>query len=127
MQKGDADVSQSTDASIVDLLAGDSHLKVDVTEPLSVVRMAVNTEQAPLDRKEVRQAIMYALDREQIAKTITKGPAIVNGVAIVPPERPGSTLTSRSTRTIPRRRSRCSMARRCRSICWPIRPLESRS
>ncbi len=88
VQKGDADVSQSTDASIVDLLAGDSHLKVDVTKPLSVVRMAVNTEQAPLDRKEVRQAIMYALDREQIAKTITKGPAIVTGVAIVPPGTP---------------------------------------
>ena len=88
VQKGDADVSQSTDASIVDILANDPRLKVDVTKPLSVVRMAVNTEQAPLDRKEVRQAIMYALDREQIAKTITKGPAITNGVAIVPPGTP---------------------------------------
>ncbi len=88
VQNGDVDLSQSTDASIVGLLANDAQLKVAVTEPLSVVRMAVNTQSAPLDRKEVRQAIMYALNREQIAKTITKGPAIVNGVAIVPPGTP---------------------------------------
>ncbi len=88
VQKGQADISESTDASVVGLLADDRHLKVDVSAPLSVVRLAVNTEQAPLNRVEVRQAIMYALDRATIAKTITKGPAIISGVAIVPPGTP---------------------------------------
>ncbi len=88
MQKRLADLSQSTDATVVDLLSGDPRLSVDVTAPLSVVRLAVNTQRPPFDRKEVRQAIMYALDRALIARTITRGPAIINGVAIVPPGTP---------------------------------------
>ena len=49
---------------------------------------AINTARPPLDRIEVRQAIAYALDRRQIAETITRGPAIVDGVGVVPPETP---------------------------------------
>ncbi len=88
VRTGQAQLSQTTDASVIQLLANDATLKVAVSAPLSVVRLAVNTEQTPLDRKEVRQAIMYALDRATIARTITKGPAITSGVAIVPPGTP---------------------------------------
>jgi peptide/nickel transport system substrate-binding protein len=41
-----------------------------------------------LDRREVRQAIAYALDRARIAETITRGPAIVGSAGVVPPETP---------------------------------------
>ncbi len=88
VQQGEADVSLSTDASVRDLLASDPRLKVHETAPHSVVRLAVNTARAPLDRTEVRQAIAYALDRAQIAATITRGPAIVAGTGVIPPETP---------------------------------------
>ncbi len=88
VQRGEADVSLSTDASVRDLLADDPRLQVFETAPLSIVRLALNTERAPLDRKEVRQAIAYALDRRRIAETITRGPAVVGSAGIVPPETP---------------------------------------
>jgi len=88
VQQGEADISYGTDASVVDLLAGAPRLDVFETAPHSIVRLAVNTERPPLDRKEVRQAIAYALDRRQIAETITRGPAIVGSAGVVPPETP---------------------------------------
>jgi peptide/nickel transport system substrate-binding protein len=88
VRQGDADVSLSSDASVHDLLAGDPRLRVFETAPLSIVRLVVNTVRPPLDRKEVRQAIAYALDRARIATTVTHGPAIVEGVGVVPPGTP---------------------------------------
>lgn len=88
VQRGDADLSLSTDASMKDLVAGDAHLAVFETAPLSLVRLVINTERAPVDQKAVRQAIAYALDRTRIAETITKGPAIVGSAGVVPPETP---------------------------------------
>jgi peptide/nickel transport system substrate-binding protein len=88
VQQGDADISLSHDASVLDLLANDPHLKVFETAPLSIVRLAVNTDRSPLERKEVRQAIAFALDRKLIAETITRGPAIVGSAGVIPPETP---------------------------------------
>jgi len=88
VQRGDADLSLSTDASVGDLLADDPRLAVFETAPLSLVRLALNTERAPLDQKDVRQAIAFALDRRRIAETITRGPAIVGSAGVVPPETP---------------------------------------
>ncbi|MBA2364438.1 MAG: hypothetical protein H0V86_13000 [Chloroflexia bacterium] len=88
VRQGDADVSLTTDASVRDVLANDPRLKVFETAPLSLVRLAINTKRPPLDQKEVRQAIAYALDRKRIAETITRGPAIVGSAGVVPPETP---------------------------------------
>lgn len=88
VQQGQLDVSWGTDASVIDLFKGDSRLKVLATPPLSVVRLAVNTKRAPLDSKEARQAIMYALDRARIAQVVTKGPPIVGSAGVIPPETP---------------------------------------
>ena len=88
VQQGEADVSLSTDASVRDLLAGDPRLEVLETAPLSIVRLAINTARPPLDRREVRQAMAHALDRGQIAETLTRGPAIVGSAGVVPPETP---------------------------------------
>jgi len=88
VRQGSADVSLSSDASVRELLAGDARLKIHETAPLSIVRLAVNTGSAPLDRKAVRQAIAYALDRRRIAETVTRGPAIVGSAGVVPPETP---------------------------------------
>jgi peptide/nickel transport system substrate-binding protein len=88
VQQDAADIALSTDASVRELLAGDSRLAVFETAPLSIVRLVLNTEQPPLDQKSVRQAIAYALDRKQIAEIITRGPAIVGSAGVVPPETP---------------------------------------
>lgn len=88
VQQDAADIALSTDASVRGLLADDPRLAVFETAPLSIVRLVLNTEQPPLDQKTVRQAIAYALDREQIAETITRGPAIVGSAGVVPPETP---------------------------------------
>lgn len=88
VQQGDADLSLSTDASVTELLATDKRLEIFETAPLSLVRLVLNTARPPLDRKETRQAIAYALDRVRIAETITRGPAIVGSAGVVPPETP---------------------------------------
>jgi peptide/nickel transport system substrate-binding protein len=88
LQQGEADVALSTDASVRDLLAADERLTVFETAPLSMVRLVVNLDRSPLDRREVRQAIAYALDRTRIAETITRGPAIVGSAGVVAPETP---------------------------------------
>jgi len=88
VEKGDADLSLGTDASVVDLIFRYPDLKVEMTAPLSVVRLAVNTLQPPLDQRDLRQAIMYALNRAQIAETMTMAPGIITGVGIVPPDTP---------------------------------------
>jgi peptide/nickel transport system substrate-binding protein len=88
LQQGEADVALSTDASVRDLLAADDRLAVFETAPLSMVRLVVNLERPPLDRREVRQAIAYALDRARMAETITRGPAIVGSAGVVAPETP---------------------------------------
>ncbi|MBA3414514.1 MAG: ABC transporter substrate-binding protein [Chloroflexia bacterium] len=88
LRNGEIDVIYSADASVAELLAGGGRLAVHETAPLSIVRLAVNTARAPLDRREVRQAIMFALDRGQIAETVTRGPAITGSAGVVPPETP---------------------------------------
>jgi peptide/nickel transport system substrate-binding protein len=88
IRQGEADITLSTDASVRDLVGDDDRLKVFETAPLSIVRLAINTRQSPLDQKEVRQAIAYALDRELIAETITRGPAIPSSAGVIPPETP---------------------------------------
>jgi len=88
VRQGEADLSLTTDASVRDLLADDARLKVFETAPLSLVRLVFNTDRPPFDRKEVRQAVAYALDRRRIAETITRGPAIVGSPGVIPPETP---------------------------------------
>ncbi len=85
---GEADLAFSTDASVRELLADDPRVEVFETAPLSLVRLAINTERPPLDRTDVRQAIAWTLDRRQIAETITRGPAIVGSAGVIPPETP---------------------------------------
>ncbi|MDQ3693536.1 MAG: ABC transporter substrate-binding protein [Chloroflexota bacterium] len=87
VRQGDLDLAYTPDASVAGLFADDPRVSVFATAPQSIVRLAVNTERAPLDRVEVRQAIAYALDRAQIATVVTRGEPIV-GDGVIPPESP---------------------------------------
>ena len=88
LQQRQLELVQSADASVKDVVKNDPRLRVLETPPLSVVRLALNTERAPLNRKEVRQAIAYALDRARIASLVTRAPAVVGSPGVVPPETP---------------------------------------
>ncbi|MBA2521283.1 MAG: ABC transporter substrate-binding protein [Chloroflexia bacterium] len=87
VQQGELDLAYTPDASVAGLFADDPRVRVFATAPQSIVRLAVNTELAPLDRQEVRQAIAYALNRAQIATVVTRGEPIV-GDGVIPPESP---------------------------------------
>ncbi len=88
IQQHQLELVQSTDASVADAVRSDPRLKVLETAPLSIVRLAVNTSRPPLDRREVRQALMLALDRRRIAEVITRAAPLVGSAGIVPPETP---------------------------------------
>jgi peptide/nickel transport system substrate-binding protein len=88
VQQGQLDLFWTTDASIVDLFARHPRVKVLETAPLSIVRLALNTERPPLDRVEVRQALAYALDRASLARSVTKGAPVVGSAGVIPPETP---------------------------------------
>jgi peptide/nickel transport system substrate-binding protein len=86
--QGQIDLALSVDASVLDLLPADGRIKVLETAPLSLVRLVLNTEQPPLDRVEVRQALMDALDRSAVARSVTHGAPVLGSAGIVPPETP---------------------------------------
>jgi peptide/nickel transport system substrate-binding protein len=86
--QGQLDLAWTTDASVVDLLAHDPRARVLETAPLSIVRLALNTQRPPLDRVEVRQALAYALDRASLARSVTKGAPVVGSAGVIPPETP---------------------------------------
>jgi peptide/nickel transport system substrate-binding protein len=88
LQQHQLELVWATDASVKDAVNNDPRLGVLETPPLSIVRLAVNTRRPPLDRKEVRQAVAYALDRARIAGVITRAPAIVGSPGVIPPETP---------------------------------------
>jgi peptide/nickel transport system substrate-binding protein len=88
LQRGEIDLAWSTDASVLDLFKGHPRDKVLETPPLSIVRLAVNSEQPPLDRPEVRQALLYALDRATLGQIITRAAPIVASAGVIPPESP---------------------------------------
>ncbi|SRR5581483_8244972 len=87
-RQGDVDLVLATDASAESMVANQPRLKSYETEPLSVVRLAINTDSPPLNQLAVRQAIAYALDRQRIAELMTRAPAITGGAGAIPPESP---------------------------------------
>ena len=88
VQQGQVDLAFTPDASVVGLFRSNARLKVLPTAPLSIVRLVLNTERPPLDRVEVRQALVYALDRAAVARAVTKGDPVVGSAGVIPPETP---------------------------------------
>jgi peptide/nickel transport system substrate-binding protein len=88
VQLGQVDLAFTPDASAADIFGGSSRVRVLPTAPLSVVRLVLNVDQPPLDRREVRQALAFALDRTAIAQAVTRGTPIVGSAGVIPPETP---------------------------------------
>jgi peptide/nickel transport system substrate-binding protein len=88
LQQGQLELVMGTDASIEDTFRDSPRVKVAETSPLSVVRLAINTRRPPLDNRSVRQALAYAIDRAQLAQSVTHATPIVGSAGLIPPETP---------------------------------------
>jgi peptide/nickel transport system substrate-binding protein len=88
LQQGQLELAMSTDGSIEDAFRDNPRVRVAETPPLSVVRLAINTERPPLDDKTVRQALAFAIDRAQLAQSITHDTPIVGSAGLIPPDTP---------------------------------------
>jgi peptide/nickel transport system substrate-binding protein len=88
LHQGQLELVMATDASIADAFRDSPGVKVTETPPLSVVRLAINTLRPPLDNTSVRQALAYAIDRAQLAQSITHDAPIVGSAGLIPPETP---------------------------------------
>jgi peptide/nickel transport system substrate-binding protein len=88
VQNGQIDVALATTADLVPAFAGHAYLRVLETAPLSVARLAFNTDQFPTAERWVRQAVAYALDRKRLAEILTRGPALVGSAGVIPPTDP---------------------------------------
>jgi len=87
LQTHAADVFLATEYELVTAFANGDPYKVFTTPGLSVMRLILNVDRAPLADVRVRQAIAYALDRGDIAARVTHAPDVVVGSAgLIPPD-----------------------------------------
>jgi peptide/nickel transport system substrate-binding protein len=86
--QGQIDLVLALDYAAAKLFDDNPRYKVHLTPPQSIVRLVVNTNKAPLNRVEIRQALVLALDRAKIAEAVTGGEPIVGNDGIVPPGSP---------------------------------------
>ncbi len=78
LEAGEVDMARGIPQAEADIIDGKSDLDVISKETLRTYFMYVNTKKAPLNNVKVRQAINYAINREQIVETALEG---VGGVA----------------------------------------------
>lgn len=91
LQRREADTFLSTEYDVVPAFGNGDPYRVFTTAPLSIVRLILNVDRAPLTDRRVRHALAYALDRRDIADRVTRAPDVVIGSpGVIPPESPWS-------------------------------------
>ena len=73
IEAGSVDVALSIQASNVEILEKSKDIKLYSTPCYMITYMGFDANVAPYNKKEVRQALSYALNREAIAKTVYSG------------------------------------------------------
>jgi len=58
------------------------------TPPFSIMRLIFNVDRPPFDQKAFRQAIAYALDRQQIGERVIHGNVTLGNPGVIPPGSP---------------------------------------
>lgn len=84
LQSGDAQLIVRIPSEDVPRLEKDPNIKLDSTETLRVLYIAINCFKKPFTDVRVRQALNYAVDKEAIVKSLYQGRALVSA-GIVPP------------------------------------------
>jgi peptide/nickel transport system substrate-binding protein len=84
LQSGDVDITLGLPLPIISKLESDSNLNIVTDETLRLYFLFVNNEKAPLDDIRVRQAINYAINREQIVDSALEGIGGVSAIGMFP-------------------------------------------
>lgn len=88
LQNGEIDQTYTSNYADVET-AEQAGFKTIKSEPAgSVVRISFNMDHAKLGDKRLRQAIAYALDREEISSKITGGEPMVGNAGVIPTDSP---------------------------------------
>ncbi|QKZ17166.1 ABC transporter substrate-binding protein [Streptomyces chartreusis] len=73
LQSGDIDAQFLSRPALVEPLGSSDGIAVDKVQSTGVIVLTLRVDQAPFDRKEVRQAVAYGLDRPAIRQAIGSG------------------------------------------------------
>ena len=84
LEAGDVDIARCIPTAEADIIDGKSDLDVISKETLRTYFMYVNTKKAPLNDVKVRQAINYAINRDQIVETALEGVGGVAAISVFP-------------------------------------------
>jgi peptide/nickel transport system substrate-binding protein len=84
LRSGEADIADAIPYNQVESLDETEEIDVEVAKALSWTSIFLNTKNAPLDDKKVRQALNYATPKEQILKTVYYGDAEIANSNIPP-------------------------------------------
>ena len=84
LESGDVDMARGLPYPQVSTIEGDPDLDVVGKETMRVYFMFVNTEKAPLDDVRVRQAINYAIDRDEVVDVALEGVGGVSAKGVFP-------------------------------------------
>jgi peptide/nickel transport system substrate-binding protein len=93
LQSGDVDITIGLPLPVVSKIESDSDLRIVTDETLRLYFIFVNNAKAPLDDIRVRQAINYAINREQIVDAALEGIGGVPAIGIFPSIFPNDDLT----------------------------------
>lgn len=75
LSSGQADFTPITPSDMVETVKADDSLEVKDIRTMGISYLAFNTQRAPFDDVNVRQAISYAIDRQALKDNITKDTA----------------------------------------------------
>jgi peptide/nickel transport system substrate-binding protein len=88
LQTHAADAILSTDYDVVQRFGQGPAYQALTTPPFSIVRLLFNVDRPPFDQRAFRQAIAYALDRQQIGERVAHGNTVVGSPGVIPPGSP---------------------------------------
>jgi ABC-type transport system substrate-binding protein len=84
LQSGDAHLIVRIPSEDIPRLEKDARIKLDSTETLRVLYVAINCSKKPFTDIRVRQALHYAVDKEAIVKNLYQGRALVSQGMVAP-------------------------------------------
>jgi peptide/nickel transport system substrate-binding protein len=88
LQTHAADAILTIDYDVMTAFGQGPHYRTLQTPPFSVMRLIFNVDRPPFDRKPFRQAIAYALDRQQIGERVIHGNVTLGNPGVIPPGSP---------------------------------------
>jgi peptide/nickel transport system substrate-binding protein len=88
LQTHAADAILATDYDVVKAFGQGPNWRTLQTPPFSIMRLIFNVDRPPFDQKAFRQAVAYALDRQQIGERVIHGNVTLGNPGVIPPGSP---------------------------------------